>query len=302
MRILLLGSAGQLGHDIAAALADRHQLLCPDHHAAPVENEERITQFISAHRPDLIVNAAAFHDVEQCEANPARAFAVNTLGPLHIARAADKVHAPVYHFSTDYVFSGAQQRPYEECDWPAPCNVYGHSKLAGERLALATRAGGYVLRVGALYGAAPCRGKGGRNFLRTMMELCGRGAEIAVTDNELITPTCTEDVARQLAHMIESNASPGLYHATSQGDCSWFGFAREIFASFDLNVRLRPARAGEFPVKTPRPRMSVLSNTALRRRGLDIMPPWRDALAAFILANRSLIAGWHSTAEAAAAI
>jgi dTDP-4-dehydrorhamnose reductase len=299
MRILLIGSAGQLGCDIATTLAGRHELVCPDHDAAPVENEERITQFVTAHRPDLVVNAAAFHDVEKCEADPARAFAVNTLGPLHIARAADKVHASFYHFSTDYVFSGAQQRPYEECDWPAPCNVYGHSKLAGERLALATRAGGYVLRVGALYGAAPCRGKGGRNFLRTMIEFCARGAEIAVTNDELITPTCTQDIARQLAHMIESSAPPGLYHATCQGDCSWFGFAREIFACLDVRARLRPAREGEFPVKTPRPQMSVLSNAALKRTGLDIMPPWRDALGAFVSANRTLIAGWHTTVETA---
>jgi dTDP-4-dehydrorhamnose reductase len=299
MRILLIGSAGQLGCDIATTLASRHELICPDHDAAPVENEKRITQFVTAHRPDLVVNAAAFHDVEKCEADPARAFAVNTLGPLHIARAADKVHASFYHFSTDYVFSGAQQRPYEECDWPAPCNVYGHSKLAGERLALATRAGGYVLRVGALYGAAPCRGKGGRNFLRTMIELCARGAEIAVTNDELITPTCTQDIARQLAHMIESSAPPGLYHATCQGDCSWFGFAREIFACLDVHARLRPAREAEFPVKTPRPQMSVLSNAALKRTGLDIMPPWRDALSAFVSANRTLIAGWHTTVETA---
>jgi dTDP-4-dehydrorhamnose reductase len=301
MRILLLGAAGQLGRDIAAALSGRHQLLCPDHDAAPVEDGERIGRFIDAQHPDIIVSAAAFHDVEKCESDPARAFAVNALGPLHIARAADRVHASFYHFSTDYVFSGAQQQPYEECDWPAPCNVYGHSKLAGERFALATRAGGHVLRVGALYGAAPCRGKGGRNFIRSMIELCARGREIAVTDDELITPTCTGDVARQLAHMIESNAPPGLYHVTSQGGCSWFGFAREIFACLDLSVSLRPARPGEFPVKTPRPRMSVLSNSALRRRGLDVMPPWRDALAAFISANPSVIASWRSAVEAAAA-
>jgi len=301
MRILLLGATGQLGRDIAAALAHRHQLLCPDHHTASVEDEDQITEFITTHRPDLIVNAAAFHDVDKCEADPARAFAVNTLGPLHIARAADKVRAAVYHFSTDYVFSGAQQCPYEECDWPAPCNVYGHSKLAGERLVLATRGGGYVLRVGALYGAAPCRGKGGRNFLRTMIELNARGTEIAVTDDELITPTCTQDVARQLGHMIGSNAPPGLYHTTCQGQCSWLGFAREIFACLAVSARLRPARAGEFPVKTPRPRTSVLSNAALGRAGLDIMPPWQDALAAFISANRTLIAGWHATVEAAAA-
>ena len=301
MRILLLGSAGQLGHDIAAMLPDCHELLCPDHAAVPVEDEHRITQFVAANRPDLIVNAAAFHDVEKCETDPARAFAVNALGPLHIARAADKVHASFYHFSTDYVFSGAQQHPYEECDWPAPCNVYGHSKLAGEHLALATRAGGYVLRVGALYGAAPCRGKGGRNFLRTMIDLHASGAEIAITDDELITPTCTDDVARQLAHMIELHAPPGLYHATSQGECSWLDFAREIFACLDVDVRLRPARAGEFPVKTPRPRMSVLKNAALTRAGLDIMPPWQDALADFVSANRSLIAGWQSAVEAEAA-
>src|SRR5687768_4532995 len=129
MRILILGAAGQLGRDIVAALAPRHELLCPDHATAPMEDERRLSQFVSAHRPQLIVNAAAFHDVEKCEEDPATAFAINALGPLHLARAADEVGASICHFSTDYVFSGLQQRPYEESDCPAPCNVYGHSKL-----------------------------------------------------------------------------------------------------------------------------------------------------------------------------
>jgi dTDP-4-dehydrorhamnose reductase len=300
MKILIFGSAGQLGRDIVTALAARHHLICPDHVAVPVEDAGAISQFVTDHHPELIVNAAAFHDVEKCEAEPARAFAVNALGPLYISRAAEKIAAPFYHFSTDYVFAGSQGRPYEESDCPLPCNIYGPSKLAGERFALATPAGGYVLRVGALYGAAPCRGKGGRNFVRTMIELCARDREIAVTDDEFITPTCTSDVARQLAHMIDAGAPPGLYHATSQGGCSWFDFAREIFKSLALKVNLRRARPGQFPMKTPRPAMSVLSNAALGRAGLDIMPTWEDGLANFFAANQVTVTAWRSTAEAAA--
>jgi len=132
-----------------------------------------------------------------------------------------------------------------------------------------------------------------------MIELCAKGTEIAVTDDELITPTCTADVARQTVHMIDANAPAGLYHATSQGDCSWLGFAQEIFAHLDLDVKLRPARAGEFPMKIPRPRMSVLNNAALRRTGLDIMPPWQDALRNFIAAHRSLVCSWRNPSRLA---
>jgi dTDP-4-dehydrorhamnose reductase len=296
VRILLFGGSGQLGRDIVDVLSSEHEVICPDHAAAPVEDEVRLAKYARQVRPEIIVNAAAYHDVENCEADPLTAFAVNALGPLYLSRAADQVGAALYHFSTDYVFSGRQGRPYEETDEPGPCNIYGHSKLAGERLALATRAGGYVLRVGALYGGHPCRGKGGRNFIITMIDLCAKRPEIAVVDHEIITPTCTKDVARQLSLLISAHAKPGLYHATCQGFCSWYDFAREIFQLLSLPTPLRRARPGEFPVKTPRPAMSVLSNAALKRASLDIMPQWEDALRNFIAANGAAISRWRAQA------
>jgi dTDP-4-dehydrorhamnose reductase len=298
MKILVLGAAGQLGCDIAAILSPRNELICPDHDTLSVESEKGVLDFVSTIRPQVVINVAAFHDVERCEADPQSAFAVNALGPLNVARAADAVGARLYHFSTDYVFNGLQGSPYRESDLPAPCNVYGHSKLAGECFALAVRAGGYVLRVGALYGAHPCRGKGGRNFIRTMLEACRKRPEVVVVDDELITPTCTADVARQLSLMISSELAPGVYHSTAQGMCTWFGFAQEIFGLLKLSRPLRPAKPGEFPVNTLRPKMSVLENQCLANARLDIMPNWRDALGKFLTHNEHTIARWQAQAEA----
>ncbi len=253
MRILIFGASGQLGRDIVNALSTVHELICPDHETLSVESGEAIADCVSSTRPNTIINAAAFHDPEQCEANPLRAFSVNALGPLYMSRAADAVGASFHHISTDYVFSGMQTRPYVESDLAAPLNVYGHSKLAGERFALATRAGGYVLRVGGLYGIHPCRGKGGRNFIRTMLMASAGRPEVAVVDDELITPTATADVAQQLAGLISLNLPPGIYHATAQGHCSWLGFAREIFACLHLTTAIARSPAGGIPAQDSAP-------------------------------------------------
>jgi dTDP-4-dehydrorhamnose reductase len=301
MKILIFGASGQLGRDIVNALSPLYELVCPDHQTLPIESGEAIADCISSTRPNTIINAAAFHDPEQCEAHPLQAFSVNAVGPLYMSRAADAVGASFYQISTDYVFSGAQTRPYVESDVAAPCNVYGHSKLAGERFALAARAGGYVLRVGGLYGVHPCRGKGGRNFIRTMLMASAGRPEVAVVDDELITPTATVDVAQQLARLISLNLPPGIYHATAQGHCSWLGFAQEIFTNLHLTTPLRAARSGELPLKTPRPQMSVLNNAALAAAGADIMPPWRDALCTFLARNEAIISRWRMEAKGAVA-
>jgi dTDP-4-dehydrorhamnose reductase len=301
MKILIFGASGQLGRDIVDALSPLYELICPGHETLSVESGKDIADCVSSTRPSAIINAAAFHDPEQCEAHPLLAFSVNALGPLYMARAADAVGAIFYHISTDYVFSGTQIQPYVESDFAAPCNVYGHSKLAGERFALAARAGGYVLRVGGLYGAHPCRGKGGRNFIRTMLMASAVRPEVAVVDDELITPTATADVAQQLARLLSLNLPPGIYHATAQGHCSWLGFAREIFTNLHLTTPLRAALPGEFPLKAPRPRMSVLENAALAAAGADIMPPWRDALRTFLSRSEATVSRWRAEAKGAAA-
>jgi dTDP-4-dehydrorhamnose reductase len=301
MKILIFGASGQLGRDIVDALSPLHELICPGHDEASVESENAIAACVSSIRPHAIVNTAAFHDPGQCEINPPLAFAVNALGPLYMTRAADAVGARFYHISTDYVFGGTQTRPYVESDLAVPCNVYGHSKLAGERFALATRAGGYALRVGGLYGAHPCRGKGGRNFIRTMLMASAVRPEVAVVDDEVITPTATADVAQQLSRLVSLNLPPGIYHATAQGHCSWLGFAREIFTNLHLTTPLRAARPGEFPLKTPRPLMSVLENAALAHARADIMPHWRDALRTFLARNEATIARWRAETKGATA-
>jgi len=186
------------------------------------------------------------------------------------------------HMSTDYVFGGdkARSTPYVETDAPAPINAYGISKLAGEMFVWYLMERYYILRVCGLYGVAGSAGKGG-NFVELMLRLAREGKPIKVVDDQRLTPTYTVDVARQIAALIETGRY-GLYHATSQGECTWYEFAAEIFRQTGLTPNLDRARTGDFGEKATRPAYSVLENKALQAIGLDQMRPWQQALAAYL--------------------
>jgi dTDP-4-dehydrorhamnose reductase len=228
-------------------------------------------------RPDLIVNTAAMHHVETCEREPQKSFAVNTLGARNLAIVAHEGKARLIHVSTDYVFDGAKRAPYVEEDAPLPLNVYGCSKLAGEHFVRTLAPKHFVLRTSAIYGKSPCRAKGGLNFVELMLKLARERGEVRVVDSEFVTPTPTPQLAQQIVLLSRSEAY-GLYHATAEGSCSWFDFAREIFEVTKTPVQLTAASAGDFPVKVPRPTYSVLENSALKSRGLNTFEPWQNGL------------------------
>ncbi len=283
MKIAVIGADGQLGSDIVDVFrADGHEVLPLTITQLDVTDAPRVRQALADAAAGVIVNTAAMHHVERCEADPAQAFAVNALGPRHLALAADAMNARLVHVSTDYVFDGAQAAPYLESDCPLPLNAYGNSKLAGELFVRAMAQKHYVIRVSGLYGRNPCMEKGGLNFVDLMLKLSRERKELRVVDDEVLTPTSTRSVARQLLCMLTGNAADGLYHATAEGSCSWFEFAREIFRLSRSPVTLNKAAPGEFPAKVPRPKYSVLENANLKRQGLNIMPPWQEALAAYL--------------------
>jgi dTDP-4-dehydrorhamnose reductase len=227
------------------------------------------------------VNTAAMHHVENCEREPEKAFAVNALGAKNLAIVARELGAVLLHVSTDYVFDGGKGSPYIEEDNPLPLNAYGITKLAGEHFVRATSARHFVVRTSGLYGKSPCRAKGGLNFIDLMLKLAKERGEVRVVDSEVVTPTSTAELAQQIVQLSHSDCY-GLYHATAQGSCSWYEFAREIFAITDTPVRLQIAAPGEFPVKVARPKYSVLENRALKSRGLDLFKPWQDALQKYL--------------------
>lgn len=283
MKIIVIGADGQLGSDIVSACrAEGHEVVPLTIAQADITDDSQVQRALAISGADVVVNTAAMHQVEKCEADPARAFAVNALGARRLALAANALNARLVHISTDYVFDGAKAAPYLESDCPLPLNAYGNSKLAGELFVRSLAEKHYVLRVSGLYGQNPCLEKGGLNFVDLMLKLSRERKEVRVVDDEVLTPTSTREVARQLLLMLKAGAADGLYHATAEGACSWHEFAGEIFRLSHSSVLLSKAAPGEFPAKVPRPKYSVLENANLKTAGLNGMAHWRDALAVYL--------------------
>ena len=287
MKILVIGANGQLGTDVVQRFVEAgHDVTGINHDDEfDVQSEAKVNRVVDGNRPDAVVNTSAMHHVERCEKDPGAAFAVNGLGARNVARACNRVGSTLLHISTDYVFDGGKNEPYSEGDLPLPLNVYGITKLAGEHFVRSIADQYYVVRTSGLYGANPCRAKGGLNFVQLMLKLAKERDEVRVVTDEVLTPTCTADLAEQLLMLLESGAPWGTYHATAQGACSWFEFAAEIFRLAGCDVKLEPARPGEFPMKVPRPSYSVLRNKALQELDLDNLPTWQDCLAKFLKNN-----------------
>jgi dTDP-4-dehydrorhamnose reductase len=230
------------------------------------------------------------HHVDNCEREPERAFAVNALGARNLALAARDIDALLIHVSTDYVFDGAKTSPYVETDYPRPLNAYGNSKLAGEHFVECVAERYFVVRTSGLYGKAPCRAKGGRNFVELMLKLGRERGEVRVVDDERVSPTNTRELARQIVALSRSDAY-GLYHATAESSCSWHEFAQTIFALAQTQVNVKVASPDEFPAKTPRPKYSVLENRALKLAGLNTLGTWEEGLCDYLGASRLCAAG-----------
>jgi len=289
MKIVVIGADGQLGSDIIdACRAGSHELVPLTIRQLDIAGDGEAQRVLAGIQADVIVNTAAMHHVEKCEADPLKAFTVNALGARNLALAANAGKARLIHISTDYVFSGGKMAPYLETDCPLPLNAYGNSKLAGELFVRSLAERHYVIRVSGLYGKSPCLEKGGLNFVDLMLKLARERKEVRVVDDEVLTPTATREVARQILEMLQGHAEDGLYHATAEGSCSWFEFAREIFRLSRSSVTLNRAAPGEFPAKVPRPKYSVLENASLKRQGLNVMPPWQEALASYLLEKHGI--------------
>lgn len=285
MKIAVIGGNGQLGMDVVSAFASNADEVSSLTHAdIEISDFASVSRAIEDIQPQVIVNTAAMHHVENCEREPGKAFAVNALGPRNLAIVARDLGAVLMQVSTDYVFDGSKGSPYIEEDNPLPLNAYGITKLAGEHFVRATTAKHFVIRTSGLYGKNPCRAKGGLNFIELMLKLAKERGEVRVVDSEVVTPTSTAELAQQIVRLSRSDCY-GLYHATAEGSCSWYEFAREIFAITDTPVRLKVAAPDEFPAKVARPKYSVLENRALKSRGLNAFKPWQDALHKY-LGNR----------------
>jgi len=267
VRVLITGGAGQLGRDLAEVLGVSAFAL--DRSDCDVTKPPAVEGAVARVRPDAIVNAAAWTDVDGCEGDPDRARLVNATGAGNVARAAGD--ALVVQISTDYVFDGYGARPYTETDATNPLSVYGASKLEGEGQAVAA-ARWAVVRSAWLYGA------GTRNFVAAILRAARTRDRLEVVDDQVGSPTSTPDLAAALATLIERGAT-GVLHGVNAGQCSRFEFARAIFAEAGLDPsRVEPVATAAMPRPAVRPGFAALDGFAWRAAGLPVLRPWREAL------------------------
>jgi len=278
MKVAVIGANGQLGQDVTSAFAAQgHEVAALNHSEMAVESSESVRAALDACRPELVINTAAFTNVDRCEDEAIQAFVINAAGARNVALAAQALGAKLIQISTDYVFDGEKGSAYVETDPPRPLSVYGNSKLAGEFCVRAAVPRHFVVRVSGIYGHHLCRGKGGPNFVDTMLARGRKGEEIRMVDDQIATPTPTAEIARQLVALSQTTEY-GIYHATSEGCCSWYEFTLAIFELAGLKARVEPIKTGDSGRRAPRPKYGVLENAALKRISLNLFSHWRTGL------------------------
>lgn len=285
-RILITGAAGQLGSQLARCFAGSGSVLAAGRETADLADGEKLRAFVRQVQPHVILNAAAYTAVDRAESEPELAYAINAGAPRILAEEARALDALVVHYSTDYVFDGSKAEPWTEDDAPNPLNVYGASKLAGERAMEAVGGRYLVLRTSWVYAAEA------KNFLRTMLRLGSEREQLSIVNDQFGAPTTAVELATATRSIVdgllagqfgEAENWAGVYHMTCRGATSWFGFAEAIFAQaasvLDARVpELKPIASKDFPTPARRPRNSVLSNDKLRARFGVTLAPWEDAL------------------------
>lgn len=292
MKVLIIGANGQLGQDCRKLFADGNEVRCLDLPDIDITDEASVRARVAEFQPDAVINCAAWTAVDKAESNETACTRINADGPANIAKALEGTGAKFVHISTDYVFDG--QKPlyqvYTEDDDPAPVSVYGRTKRAGELPVLAYDKGA-VLRTAWLYGET------GQNFLRTMLKLSMRmpKAPIRVVDDQYGSPTWSGSLARQIKILLE-RFTPGLYHATSQGYCSWYGLTKYYFEAAGIDCEVLPIKTEEYPTPAKRPRNSILENACFKKLGIDVMPDWKVDVDAFA---KRVVPLWMAEAQSA---
>lgn len=277
MKILLTGPSGQVGAELLETLPRLGEVVAASHARLDLANPDSIHRAIRAARPEVIVNAAAYTAVDQAESERDAAFAVNATAPGILGEEAKGLGALLVHYSTDYVFDGAKATPYAEEDEPDPINVYGASKLAGERAIVGSGCRYLILRTSWVYGPR------GSNFYLTMLRLARERPELRVVDDQVGAPTSSLELARATATLIQKGAQ-GLYHMTAAGETSWCGFARAILKRAAIATPVAAIRTEDYPTPARRPRNSRLDCSRLRADFGLSLAPWEKQLAEVTLA------------------
>jgi dTDP-4-dehydrorhamnose reductase len=274
MRLLITGASGMLGQDIAhAATAAGHECVALSHGELDITDLPEVLSAVAAASPDVVLNCAAWTDVDGAEVEYEAASAINAEGAGNVARAAHESGAWTIHISSDYVFDGRKRSPYLESDLTGPQSAYGRSKLGGEAAVAEAAPGAHtIVRSSWLFGA------GGRCFPATILRLAEERDQLSVVDDQVGCPTFTGHLAAALLELSEARR-PGILHVAGQGACSWYEFAREIVAMAGLDCELEPSTTAEQNRPAPRPAYSVLGT---ERDDVPQLPPWREGLEAYM--------------------
>ncbi len=280
MKILVAGADGQLGSEIKELSAgiDGRTFLFTDVDSLDITSETETEVFFQKVRPDIVINCAAYTNVDKAESEPETAERINSEAAGILARLASKYHSELIHISTDYVFDGKSFRPYAETDTENPQSVYGKSKLAGERIILKEKPDSVIIRTSWLYSSF------GNNFVKTMLNLGRNSNEIKVVYDQTGTPTYARDLAGVVIRLSEilkndpAGFTPGIYHYSNEGVASWFDFAKAVFEISGIDCKILPVLTEEFPSIAKRPHYSVLNKSKIKSTFNIEIPYWKDSL------------------------
>jgi dTDP-4-dehydrorhamnose reductase len=279
LKVLVVGAKGMLGADLLKVLSPSKTVVGTDIEDFDITEKEGTMKAVSEIRPDFLINAAAFTQVDQCERDEKKALAVNGDGVKNLALACIKNGIKMMQLSTDYIFDGEKRIPYQEEDSPNPLSVYGRSKLLGEKHLQELMDNFVIIRTAWLYGA------NGSNFVKTIAQLAQEKDELKVVDDQWGTPTYTFHLARAIDAIIETGET-GIFHITNSGFCTWYDFACEIVRFKGLKVKVKPANTNEIGRPAKRPLFSVLNCSKFEKTTGLILPHWKDAVKEFIQQER----------------
>jgi dTDP-4-dehydrorhamnose reductase len=278
-KIALIGADGQLGSEFGEVLVDEdiHSFYYPEF---DVTDTTKMSHSIRSLSPDVIINTAAYHRVDECEDNPGESFAVNTLAVRELATLCRDLDAVLVHFSTDYVFDGMKHAPYVEDDLPNPLNLYAVSKLAGEYFVRNIAQKFFLVRTCGLFGKAGCWGKG-TNFVDAMVNMEKRGEAISVVNDQWVTPTSASELAQKVYELLQTTQW-GLYHLTNEGKCTWYEFAQTIFKLMGSDIHVEASDSLSYGSIARRPTYSVLENRNAKKIGITPFSTWKTALELYL--------------------
>ncbi|HFK1530437.1 dTDP-4-dehydrorhamnose reductase [Bacillus thuringiensis] len=276
MKVLVTGAKGQLGQDVLCLLENQPwEVFGFGREELDITNEEQVREKVLAIKPNIIIHTAAYTQVDQAESDEETAFKVNAEGTKYLAQAAEAVEAKFCYVSTDYVFDGKNNEPYKTNDETNPQTIYGKSKLAGEKYTSEYCSKYFVVRTSWVFGLH------GNNFVKTMLRLADERSELEVVSDQFGSPTYTNDLARFIIELVETNKY-GIYHASNSGVCSWYEFAKEIFRQSNRNINVNAISTAEFQRPAQRPAYSVLEQKKIAEQGLIMLPNWKEALGRYL--------------------